>query len=126
MKFRLIFFLGPPGPSSYRPPGPGGYPPPGPQGYPGYPGQQGPPMGQVCLILDYKKCIFKQNFIESSIINPVIFRLAYFENTPCRCRGIEPNNYANLPHRLGFTHDPLADSSADTDLKNQRCQTFVG
>jgi hypothetical protein len=39
--------LGPPGPSAYRPPGPGGYPPPGPQGYLGYPGQQGPPMGQV-------------------------------------------------------------------------------
>ena len=52
----LTFFLGPPGPSSYRPPGPGGYPPPGPQGYPGYPGQQGPPMGQVCLM---KKNIFK-------------------------------------------------------------------
>ena len=43
----LLVVTGPPGPSSYRPPGPGGYPPPGPQGYPGYPGQQGPPMGQV-------------------------------------------------------------------------------
>ena len=41
------FFLGPPGPTSYRPAGPGGYPPPGQQVYPGYPGQQGPPMGQV-------------------------------------------------------------------------------
>lgn len=44
----ISFFLGPPGPTSYRPAGPGGYPPPGQQGYPGYPGQQGPPMGQVC------------------------------------------------------------------------------
>jgi len=49
-KFSMrVFLSGPPGPSSYRPPGPGGYPPPGPQGYPGYPGQQGPPMGQVCV-----------------------------------------------------------------------------
>ncbi len=44
----IFFFLGPPGPTSYRPAGPGGYPPPGQQGYPGYPGQQVPPMGQVC------------------------------------------------------------------------------
>ena len=48
----LSLFLGPPGPgpAPYRPGGPGGYPAPGPQGYPGYPGQQGPPMGQVCCL----------------------------------------------------------------------------
>ena len=61
----MCFFLfsGPPGPgpAPYRPGGPGGYPAPGPQGYPGYPGQQGPPMGQVwcetCLKFYICRCL---------------------------------------------------------------------